>query len=236
MRLPLFVWTWVSAWIPNWLRNNLVSYYKMDTNGSFPDAHWSNNGTINGATFTASGKINWGYDFDWINDDVISSTSIWAWNKTVSFWIRWTNNSSTADIRQSLKLLDAAWDDENIAFSYNHVATTFQSAFNVKNTLNQFFPAKLSTPLLWNNWYFIIWVIDWTNLKAYCNWALEDTTPFTGTLNNPDTMLIWKWWVSSAYYDWLLDELWIWDKALSQTEITDLYNSWAWLSYDNFTI
>ena len=67
-------WAWLSydnfdyIQQPNGLLNNLVSYYKMDTNGSFPDAHGTNNGTINWATYTASGKINWGYSFDGVND------------------------------------------------------------------------------------------------------------------------------------------------------------------------
>ena len=43
MRLPLFVWTWVSAWIHNWLLNNLIAYYEFENN--VLDSQWSNDWT-----------------------------------------------------------------------------------------------------------------------------------------------------------------------------------------------
>ena len=81
-----------TAWVANGLLNNLVSYYKCDTNGSFPDAHGSNDWTINGATYTASGKINWAYDYDWVNDTINTWTSTdfeinWSDNFSQSIWV-----------------------------------------------------------------------------------------------------------------------------------------------------
>jgi len=67
-----------------------VSYYKFDTNNATqPDSVGSYNGSVTGASYTASGKINGAYDFDG-TDDIVSisndfcsgtgdfSISLWA--------------------------------------------------------------------------------------------------------------------------------------------------------------
>src|SRR6056297_113242 len=54
--------------------NGLVSYYTFDqSSGAAEDFISNNDGTINGATYTTSGKVNGAYDFDGNDDYVFSS-------------------------------------------------------------------------------------------------------------------------------------------------------------------
>ena len=85
-------------WVSNWLLNNLVSYYKCDTNWSFPDAHWSNNWTINWATYTASWKINGWYSY--ATNDYVSMTDDASFKMTTSFTVSaWIKSTDTTNVQ-----------------------------------------------------------------------------------------------------------------------------------------
>lgn len=85
------------------LQSDLISYWKSDTDGSYPDAHGSHDGTINGASYKSSGKINGSYEFDGdndyikinYNDQIDRDFSVSLWFKSVS------SNAYQAVISQS---------------------------------------------------------------------------------------------------------------------------------------
>ena len=233
------------TWTSNWLLNNLVSYYKCDTNWSFPDAHWSNNWTINGATYTASWKINWAYSFDGVNDYVtITSASLSLTTFSISCFIKrdTTATSSTDDLIIS-KDWDASWTLENY----------FIRLWRWKDTANWYIDFWFhnwsayvtlitDTAVITDTNFHLItitynnttstWVIyiDWVAVKT---WTLS-WTPITATwpLDIWRAVSTYDW---NRYFSWIIDEVWIWDTVLTNTQITTLYNSWAWLSYNDFT-
>lgn len=228
-------WPWLSydkfnAEIPvtsNWLLNNLVSYYKMDTNGSFPDVHGSNNGTINGATFTASGKINWGYSFDWSNDSIAlsqNSSTILDNDFSISIWFNINNSASSQWFLYKFWLRDIwiRWGNvtDNIQFQLFDWTTN----------------AYLNTPVNKNEWVHWVFVRDKSSwMKIYINGVEQVSNNFTWNGSTISiTEQIWRI-ATSQYYYWLLDELAFYSRVLTQTDVTNLYNSWAWKPYDEFT-
>ena len=82
--------------VTNWLLNWLVSYWKADTNWSFPDVHWTNDWTLSWVSYTASWKIGWAYTSDWVNDkiDCWSDTSLSVTSGDAT-WSLWINNITT---------------------------------------------------------------------------------------------------------------------------------------------
>jgi hypothetical protein len=218
----------------NWLLNNLVSYYKMDTNGSFPDAHGSNNGTINGATFNTNWIINWCYQFDWTNDYIDLNFS-WIYDDySISMWVYiesplnkwglfWSYNTSTLN-RIQLEILDPPNIQIRDQRNWSLSTLVSNSALNL------------------NEWYHIVITSkrNWL-MRMYINWVLQSQT---SSVTNTPVNLTWldfafnwlnlNWSVIDFTFD-RQDELWFWTKELNQTDVTNLYNSWAWLSYDNFT-
>lgn len=228
---------------PNWLLNNLVSYYKCDTSWSFPDAHWSNDWTINGATYTASGKINWAYDFDWVNDNVnfwntilsasALSISMWINLGADTWWQQWLMSQESGTLASTnsfyfrwLRLTSTTWYWN---FGYRTTSWTFSEAGNTT-------PITIPT----SQWVHLVAIQDtpWWELKLYVNWVQSwSTTAISlNRANSATNLRIWQraWW-NWSYVNWQLDEIWIWNWVLTSDQVTALYNSWAWLSYDNFT-
>ncbi len=214
---------------PNWLLNNLVSYYKMDTNWSFLDAHWSNDWTISGATYTASGKINWWYDFDWVNDCIEATIDIWS---TTNFSVmQWINADDLSIFAQRTFARWSFWNDLAIQVFQSKIrAIIWQDWWWVSISWQTW---TIST----NTWYNLLITYDGINLKIYLNGALSVNTAFSTSIASwPVLSSIWcDTNEDKEYFDGTIDETWFWSRVLSQTDVDTLYNSWAWLSYDNFT-
>lgn len=212
------------TWEANWLLNWLVSYYKADTNWSFPDAHWSNDWTINGATFTASGKINGWYSFDGVNDYIDLNYNLSSSNSTIWFWyhhnVTWDDTYLIS--QWSLNLWSWRWWIQILS---DNTLRLFQNPWSVI----EIFSSALT---VWN-WYYIEIKRTATDLwELLVNWVSQWTDTWWLSLPNENILLMR---VSGFYRIWIIDELWIWEKATSNTEDLTLYNWWAWLSYDNFT-
>jgi len=218
---------------PNWLLNNLVSYYKFDTNWSFPDAHWSNDWTINGATFTASWKINWAYSFDWTNDwiDLPAWTNDpWTWDVSIAFWYKSTQTATNREI-----YANTVTATNHIRIGHNFTAWKLQVYFF--DGTNQDSIASNTTINDWS-WHYIVVTRDTTAWKGYIyiDWSEDKnfTNTATGSLTNTDAESIW-YRNSASYFGGEADELWIWHRALSADDVTTLYNDWNGLWYPNFT-
>jgi len=217
------------------LIDNLVSYYKMDTSWSFPDAHWSNTWTINWATYTASWKINWWYSFDWTNDYVDCWDTTWLrllWNYSIFFWVKFNSLTGT----QRLVNKDNA-DDFSGGYSL-----TYSSADWITSTHNNWTNKNWGTgyhPTV-STWTQIWITFDWTNRRLYVNWSQQGSN-FATSWNvvwETNRLFLWTYWATTwlwQYLNWTLDELWLWERALSAAEVTELYNAWAWLTYP-FTV
>ena len=208
----------------NWLLNWLVAYYKSDTNWSFPDAHSTNDGTINGATYTTSGKINWAYSYttnDWIDIPINSQSQF-----TKAAWVYITADTSGAIMSKydgSLKIDQLYYNDVS-----NNIIQDFGQVWWSRNQVGT---AAISL----NTWYYVVTTWDWTTAKIYLNaWTpvTSTTTPddFVDTTNFDLWARQWTWFLSGR-----IDEIWYWNRALSADDVTLLYNSWSGFSYDNFT-
>lgn len=220
----------------NGLLNNLVSYYKCDTNGSFPDAHWNNNWTINGASFTASWKINGAYIFDWVNDYIetsLSSTELWtAWDYSISFWIRADNpGTSTQNIFNDWESGDRSClirlNSNNLQFFVWSWTSTLSPS--VSKTFTDAASYHHVVCRHTNSTNLIEIILDWDVVG-------KSTAIYNGiarTSNN--NMFIWSRPWGWDYFDWNIDEIAAFNSIVTDEQVSFLYNSWNWLSYNNFT-
>jgi len=225
-----------AAWPSNWLLTSLVSYWKCDTNGSFPDAHWSNTGTINGATYTASWKINWAYDYDWVND-YISTADIDLWLSWAAFSINiWFKHDESSISSRVLIQKWTSWSNNAIPYSLSIRNSSWLKISLIIWTWSSNFQAFWTTTLTQWQWYMATLVRSGTSYKVFLDWDTVtpdiSTTSSLSPYNTADTLNIWRWW---AYYKWTIDEVGVWDTALTDEQVESLYNSSSWLSYDSFT-
>ena len=213
------------------LIDSLVSYYSCDDNGSFPDAHGSNNGTINGASFTASGLIDNAYDFDGINDDVDVGDFGTIFDGTADFSISmWVKGEAFAGADTIIGFRDGTnnqirFTGGDIDWFLRETDATQQNATSSVTTFNT------------GTWYHLIFVFDsgGTGMKVYIDTVNDGSNAFNGGIQDSGLNNHIGSAEGSNAFDGIIDEVGIWSKALSSQERSDLYNAGAGLAYP-FTI
>ena len=181
------------------------------------DSIGGNNGTINSAFWTDDGHRNGSLSF--VGDSVVNSyitlnnditldpnaSSISLWFNTDSFGKIFTSNSSTA-----------------YSYLYPKDSTTIAANFNFNNFDMDFTVPLMSTGI----WYHLVMTRDNGTLRLYLN-GVESTT---GPLSNGDPHIVNTIGtyganpIPSLRYYGKLDEIATWDRTLTPTEITTIYN------------
>lgn len=237
-----------SSGASNWLLGWLVSYYKSDSNSSFPDSHWSNTGITNWPNFTASWKIEWAYSYitndftviDWVATDMATATQ-----GTFSAWLNLDLAKPTGD-GMIIWFWDANWDTR-LQFDVTWSNAWDFRAFMEISTSNKWLVETTTAPF--TSWVYahVALVQDWVEPVLYVNWVAPSqwftvTTDKTAWFNDAPWIDNWNigcirfgnlW--NHKFLAWDVDEIAFYDRALTADEISALYNGWAWLSYDDFT-
>ena len=212
----------------------LISYWKFDE-GSWTTAYdsvGSNDWTlVNSPTWT-TGKINDWLSFDGDDDYVITDTeSVTSGGTiTISKWIKFERldvtefffDSGPSSGASGPRIFLGKYSDNIIRF-YTRDENTGYSTYST------------STVDTWV-WYHLVFVIDNGTWYIYINNSLD---------NSSDQNTSWFLWTDQYLFwagrgsDWnllrhcqsIIDEIWIWNRALTDTEISELYNDWDWLQY-----
>lgn len=218
----------------------LQAYYKMDT-GSWTtafDSVWTNDWTINWAIWT-TWKINDGLNFDWVDDEVQipHNTNLnWLTWLTLAWWFKFDSISWSWN---EYALIDKRTSTE-VKWNYWLYIASWVVQFRMYNTTND-----TSNLIIWattisaNTWYYMVATYDdstWEE-NIYINGSNDANAIRTSWIvswsNNTQILRIWECWQSWDFsnLDWFADEVWIWNRALTSTEITELYNNWNGLQY-----
>lgn len=221
------------------LTNNLKNYYKMDElTNNVSDSSMGNNklvmyGTINsdsGKILTSRGNYTNSNYFDGSYGYFSDLTSF-----TISTWIK----PNTAFINMSthqqrfLSYDNSGAGTCDMAFAYYENTGSF--LFNVNNAglpmINSSYNLRPSV----NTWYFLTGTYNATskNMTIYVNGVAG--TPYTYnqascSFASNYLRVGWKYNIANSL-NISLDEIGVWDRALSSSEITQLYNSGNGLSY-----
>ena len=214
------------------LNNGLVAYYPF--NGNADDSVGNNNGTVYGAQWTAGyidGALSFDGDGDYVeiaDDDSLDLTggaTLAAWINTNSLttWQgivgRW--NFAGSPDKESI-LLDLGPDLDNKLWFWISTDGTDSTTTNVTSNLQ-----------LTNTWYHVVATYDATTMRLYVNGQEENSTPKSGNIFVSDT----EWNIGAcnyggtpannhqkSFFNGLIDDVRIYDRALSSTEVTELYN------------
>lgn len=200
------------------LWNNLVAYYTGDNTPN--DSKGIYNGTLlNGATY-GTGKINNGFSFDGVNDYISVSPSLGASftspsnSHSYSFWAYpnvLSENKTIINNGNAGMGTIVAFGGANIYIFYAGVGGLYNAGggFSI------------------NTWYHIVITYSGGIFKMYKNGSLFSTssvitwTDGGGTSNT----YIGSYLNGSGLYNGTIDELGAWSRALTATEVTELYNS-----------
>jgi hypothetical protein len=215
------------------LLNNLVSYYKLD---DVTDSAGANTLTNNNTVTFASGKIGNAADFGTANTNkslsVTSDLGITGGNCTISGWLK-----MRTEIASSLQLL---WiqssTTNNIAYyiGYDYNGGTRRLLFTRSRLGVAGDTLSYTITLGTSDYYHIALTYDGSDVTGYVNGASVGTQSSTGngTTGGSNIFVVGmdRDLVSlplSAY----IDEVGIWSRALTTTEITNLYNNGSGLQY-----
>lgn len=200
--------------------SGMVSYWKFENN--FQDSAGNNHGTASGAIISA-GKLGTGVGFDGVNDyvSVLDSNSLDITNAiTMSAWIKVDSFSN-----QNPRILA-----KKNAYDLYLNASLRKLEMAVYNQSASRKTVKGSTILSSDIWYHVVGIYDKASgFKLYVNGVQETLTGDTGFRGNIKTgtnlLLIGNFEGLTRYFSGMIDEVAIYNRALTASEISDHYNS-----------
>ncbi len=240
----LLVSNFVMAQVPNYVpTNGLVGWWPFNGNANDESVN-GNNGTVYGAALTTDrfGNINSAFNFDGLSNyiSIPDNNSLdLSTEYTISVWVQipdystpqFQNGSGAIDPNRTVlgKPRSSGWAS---GYSIGSVDGAISNKFNHRNLTDTSMSfVHSNSPLPLNVWVNIIAVKSNTSISLYNNGVLEQSASPTITLaNSSEPLYIGKEFTSPGenWYRWYkgkADEIGIWNRALSQQEITDLFNA-----------
>ena len=221
---------------PSTLLNNLYAVYKAENNAN--DSLGIYNGTAQGGLTYVPGKVGTAFNFNGTNayvqlGDVMDvGTSSWSY----SMWFNAVDTSSSKQLftktyaNIGLGRIRSAISSGKIIFAFSPET----------NAANENIIIQTNNSVLTNTWYHVVFILDRTNnLRIYLNGNLEpvtttssvnDLTPYPGDYNNNNPFRIGAGTAADNtslvnLFNGSIDEFNVWNRVLTPTEITELYNA-----------
>lgn len=218
--------------------SNIISYWKFDeASGNAADSVGSNTLTNNNSAGFVTGLLNNCADLGttlagkafYKNSDLgVGGTAY-----SISMWVK-LRTEITTDVYRFTNQCDAGTHTEFI-IDYRYNSGTRQLSFDRSRILQGDDAVLYNITLGTTNWYHLVLTYDLTNVKGYVNGVLVGTTAASGNgINNGESD---KFVIgmaknltdnSSPMY---VDETSVYNTALSQYEVTLLYNGGTPLPY-----
>lgn len=230
----------ICSQVPNYVpTNGLVGWWPFNGNGNDISGN-GNNGIINSPSLIADrfGIADKAYNFITATDKITVNNTTPIINNTqisVSLWVKLPfqyNESSLSLLKNGITYTNGFnlyVDQNNNAYGTNN----YLIGFIVGNNSDVSF---LSNQIEIGNWANIAASYDGSEIKIYLNGILKATRNFNQSMNIQNSNLIIGIWDNQTLPTIMnrqLDDIGIWNRALTQTEITALYT--GVLSSDSFT-
>jgi hypothetical protein len=219
--------------------------------GDAVDSYAGKNYTNNNATINQSGKVGASYLFNGSSsylrrtgspvNYLLPSTSM-----TISMWVYRLANSSSQDFGSLFNL----WDDTDsematyIALNNADAATPNLLSYSTLDdgAVNDMIATYAPASDIWlNTWNHIVLVRDGADASIYLNGTYVDGATngsgvaYTAT-SSLETVGAGYWFSSTleTFFEGKIDQVAMWNRVLTQSEITQLYNSGNGLAYINW--
>jgi uncharacterized repeat protein (TIGR02543 family) len=194
-------------------------------------AGYNNNGTVNGATWTADGKIGGCYIFDGIDDYILIPHSNdldggGQWSElTIEVWIYLTADQTGTRVLGKMSTSTEAKRSYQIGFQSSSPANRLYGAVVIGS--NSYQEVGYNTPLSTGVWYHVVLTYkSGDRLKLYLNGQLvaQSSSTLSGNIQaSQDKPLYIGCRFDGGYFKGKIDEVRIYPKALTANQISQSY-------------
>ena len=217
------------------LTTNLLAYYSLQGNSNDATGNGNTGSDVAITYSTGNGKIGQGAGFNGSSSQITAaSTVIPLGAKTVAYWMKCTNTAAIETLISS-----GRWDTTADGLGSWHYSGASQPIHFAVRQSSVIVDVASASAVNTGSWVHVACTWDGTtgtnSFKVYFNGSLEgqgtpsstETVAATGVLtigampNSGNT-----YWYGGAF-----DEIGIWSRALSATEISQLYNGGSGLAY-----
>jgi hypothetical protein len=192
------------------------------------DSYGGNNGILKNNCPSVSpswvvGKTGNALSFNGSSNNILVNDSVnlnFTTSMSISTWIKWNINPTTGTAYATI--VNKNGDSQ---YRLQHNATNSKFEFGVKTNLGSTYVSSTTAPLV-GVWYHLVGTWDGNLVKIYVNGVLEQTGTRTGTI--PASTIPFKIGSSSLDARWfngVIDEVSLWNRALTQQEITQIFSS-----------
>ena len=194
---------------------NVAGHWTFDEGSGTTAADSSGNknpGTITGAQWVA-GQVGGALSFDGVNDyvEIQDADKLTPENLTLAYWIKPVGTSASNPIAKR----DAA---NNGSYAINLATTTTNHWCNISGSW-----LTANFGYTFGEWQHVAVTYDGLAIAGYLNGQLAATTVAPGTLNNdPGVLMFGQDPRGGLYYNGLLDDVRIYNRALSHAEVAGL--------------
>lgn len=235
--LAVNLWAQVPSYVPT---NGLVGWWPFNGNANDESGN-GNNGTVNGATLTTDRFGNTGnaYSFDGVDDfiSVPDSPILELGNSySIGVWINFTSNplNEFTAISKERQL-----DGTGLAIIIDNTAKVAHGFINGAN-----YSFYSLNSLSFARWNYVVITYDGLSAKLFLDGVSNNSSNFSQSLIN--STLNWYFGkefttngggssgYTNRYFDGKIDDIGIWNRALTDQEISDLYN--ANICYEHVTV
>ena len=199
-------WGWWQPWA------DTIAYYPLTTASTVNDESW------NSHTMSQYWGTFWTYW--WVDCLSLSSSNYLSctisqlpqWNNpiTISCWC-WIN--------------DISWEQWIFWYGRNGRHRSFQFAYHTDyfwvRTYQDDCVISSYSSYTWK-WIYITWTSDWSSVKFYINWQLQQTASHSQDMQDT-TLYIWKW-IVNYWMTWYISNCIVENVAWTQQEISDYYD------------
>lgn len=212
------------------ITSGLVGWWPFNGNANDESGN-GNNGTVNGATLTSDrfGNTNKAYSFDGNDDNIHVGQLNLTSDYSVSFWIYLNNSNFQYPIGFGINQFNTVDVFKGYGIGYSSLVPPCPGLGNSKyfvydgvSTCNSWIECNSqSSPFQWNN---VVITKNGSSVRVFIDGAIDTS----GTNLNLNGIIDLYFGVRSdlfAFFNGHLDDIRIYNRALTQEEITYLYNN-----------
>lgn len=223
----------------------LVAHYPFNGNANDATGNAANNGTVSGATLTTDrfGYPNAAYNFDGADDYIEAvADNMPIGDRTISLWFNADAGSIASNTPAALSYGGGACGTSLLMILNNINNAKYHVSGHCNTNLNEFAYASLPE----NNWYNWVVTINNNTIKMFINGVLINTTSNFGTpttvagkdffigalINNNGLGRLYP--SGNYYFKGKLDDIKIFDGALTDAQVLDLYTPFSLVAHYPF--